>query len=216
VTVGEAAEMEDYSLQHYLLGLLAVANNIPAIPIFLELCSDLNRDEQKKLASVAAGASLLTMLIAMGTGALILKFFEISIQAFRIAGGLLLMITGVNMVNARTSESEHMKKLTFSETISVAVIPVAIPLTTGAGTISTVILFAESLPTWRIVGFLVAAIMIVTLINYVLFRWSLQVVKFLGETGMNVLTKVFGLITLALGVQFVLTGVGNSFPGLLK
>lgn len=208
--------MEDYSLQHYLLGLLAVANNIPAIPLFLELCTGLTRDEQKKLAGVAAGASLITMGIAMVTGSLILKFFEISIQAFRIAGGLLLMITGVNMVNSKSSESDHMKKLTFSETISVAVIPVAIPLTTGAGTISTVILFAENLPTWRIVWYLVAAIVIVTLINYVLFRWSVQVVKFLGETGMNVLTKVFGLITLALGVQFVLTGIGNSFPGLLK
>ena len=208
--------MQDYSLQHYVLGLLAVANNIPAIPIFLELCADLTRQEQKKLAAVAAGASLATMLIAMGTGALILQFFEISIQAFRIAGGLLLMITGVNMVNAKQSESEHMKKLTFSETISVAVIPVAIPLTTGAGTISTVILFAERLPTWGITSRLVAAILITTVINYVLFRWSTQVVRFLGETGMNVLTKVFGLITLALGVQFVLTGIGGSFPGLLK
>lgn len=207
--------MEDYSLQHYLLGLLAVANNIPAIPIFLELCGELNRAQQKKLAAIAAGASLATMLIAMATGALILEFFEISIQAFRIAGGLLLMITGVNMVNS-SSDAEHLKKMTFSETISVAVIPVAIPLTTGAGTISTVILFAEKLPTLKIVGYLVAAILIVTVINYVLFRWSVQVMRFLGETGMNVLTKVFGLITLALGVQFVLTGLGHAFPGLVK
>lgn len=205
----------EHALQHYTLGLLAVANNIPAIPVYLALCGDLPHEQQRKLCHVATVASLATMVISMLCGALILQFFEISISAFRIAGGLLLLQTGVGMVNSAPTNTPTYDKEHLSEMISVAVIPIAIPLTTGAGTISTVILFAEKLPNHIYTVELLAAIGIVTVINYSTFRWSTNVVKFLGSTGMNVVTKVFGLITLALGIQFIITGLTDVFPGLV-
>lgn len=205
----------DHPLQHYTLGLLAVANNIPAIPVYLALCGDLPRDQQRKLCHVATMASLTTMLVAMVCGAIILQFFEISISAFRIAGGLLLVQTGVGMVNSKPSSAPVYEQQHLSEMISVAVIPIAIPLTTGAGTISTVILFSEKLPNPINTAMLVAAIFFVTMVNYATFRWSTAVVRFLGTTGMNVVTKVFGLITLALGIQFIITGIGQVFPALV-
>lgn len=206
----------DLSFQHYLLGLFAVANNIPAIPVYLALCGDLPRSQQKKLCLVASLASFVTMLAAMFVGSAVLSFFEISIHAFRIAGGILLLITGINMVNSRESMATEVQPLSVSQMISVAVIPIAIPLTTGAGTISTVILFAQKLPTYWLAADLLWAIVCMTLVNYLLFRYSSVVVDVLGHTGMNVLTKVFGLITLALGVQFMLTGFSAAFPGLMR
>ena len=103
----------------------------------------------------------------------------------------------------------------FSQVISAAVIPIGIPLTTGAGTMSTVILFAESLHhQWPLEWKLLAAILVMTLIIYVSFLRAPQLVLILGQTGMDVVTKVFGLITLAIGVQFILSGVAGAFPHL--
>jgi multiple antibiotic resistance protein len=207
--------MIEMSFQHYMLGLFAVANNISAIPLFLSLCEGLSEKEQKKLGLTATLTAFLTMAVAMFTGSAILNFFEISINAFRIAGGLLLMITGLSMMKSDAQDSTQVNSKGFSEKISAAVIPIGIPLTTGAGTISTVILFAEKLESYSIIMKLSGAIACMTVIIYLLFRYSTSVVKYLGHTGLNVVTKIFGLITLALGIQFILTGLTNTFPGLM-
>ena len=79
--------MQDLSFQHYLLGLFAVANNIPAIPLYLMLIEGLTRKKQNKLCFIATMASFITMIVSMVTGMGILAFFDISVNAFRIAGG---------------------------------------------------------------------------------------------------------------------------------
>jgi multiple antibiotic resistance protein len=202
----------DHATQHYLLGLFAVANNIPAIPLFIALCREVTPREQRKLALVATLTAFITMIVAMLSGAAILAFFEISIPAFRIAGGILLMITGMQMVRSQPHDTANAPKRAFSQIISVAVVPIAIPLTTGAGTISTVILFANGIHGAGLFERLLPAILIMTLIIYLSFRYSTHILTYLGATGMDVVNKVFGLITLALGVQFALTGLAETFP----
>ena len=205
--------MSEPSFQHYLLGLLAVANNIPAIPLFLSLCRNLSPQEQKKLCFIATLSSFITMTVAMFTGLTILNFFEISIDAFRMAGGLLLISTGLGMMKASKEPAAVAGDTPFSRMISTAIIPISIPLTTGAGTMSTVILFAQTLHHSDVLGLkLLAAIVCMTVIIYLTFRFSPAIIKFLGETGLDVLTKVFGLITLALGIQFILSGIRGAFP----
>jgi multiple antibiotic resistance protein len=156
------------------------------------------------------------MIAAVISGAGILNFFDISVAAFRVAGGILLLFSGINMINSKEelilpSDSKH-----FSEVISVAVIPIAIPLTTGAGTISTLVVFAEGLRTWALAGKLFGAVLLMTVAIYFSFRYSITILRLLGHTGMSVLTKIFGIITLALGVQFVLSGLLQTFPNLAK
>ena len=208
--------MDELSFQHYILGLIAVANNIPAIPFFLELCEELSPKEQHKLARIATITSFITMITAMLAGMSILGFFDISIHAFRMAGGLLLLNTGLNMMNATQEVVVQSGKYSFSKMISLAVIPISIPLTTGAGTMSTVILFTQGIHhsdtlTLKLLG----AIVCMTLIIYFSFRYSTDIIKILGHTGMDVLAKIFGLITLALGIQFILTGIQGAFPKLM-
>jgi len=102
---------------------------------------------------------------------------------------------------------------TFSKIISTAIIPIAIPMTTGAGTMSTIVLFAESAHNKPYLHFsLLGAIGLMTLIIYVTFYFAPKIVRYLGETGLDVLTKIFGLITLALGIQFILNGIAGAFP----
>jgi multiple antibiotic resistance protein len=206
--------MQELSFQHYLLGLFAVANNIPAIPHYLNLVQGRPRSEQDRLCFVATLTAFLTMLISMWTGLAVLEFFDISLSAFRIAGGLLLLNAGFGMMTPAEKPSGGVSEQAFSKVISTAVIPIGIPLTTGAGTMSTVILFAESLRDqfplpWKLIG----AIGVMTAITFVAFRRAPLVASVLGDTGMDVVTKVFGLITLA-NVQFILSEVQQSFPHL--
>jgi multiple antibiotic resistance protein len=205
--------MNEHPFQHYLLGLLAVANNIPAIPLFLSICRNLSREEQHKLCFIATFSSFTTMTVAMFSGMMILDFFEISIDAFRMAGGLLLITTGLGMMKTNRESAAIAGDTPFSMMISTAVIPISIPLTTGAGTMSTVILFSEGIHRSESLAFkLMGAIVCMTVIIYLAFRYSPAIIKFLGETGLDVLTKVFGLITLALGIQFILSGIRGAFP----
>ncbi len=208
--------MNDLPFQLYLLGLIAVANNIPAIPFFLELCEGLSPKEQHKLAIIATITSFVTMITAMIAGISILGFFGISISAFRIAGGLLLLNTGLNMMNSTRQVVVQGEEHSFSKMISLAVIPISIPLTTGAGTMSTVILFTQqNHHSGALTLKLLSAIVCMTLIIYFSFRYSTDIIKILGHTGMDVLAKIFGLITLALGIQFIITGIEGAFPKLM-
>ena len=207
--------MHEAPFQHYLLGLFAVANNVSAIPLYLGLIRGRSKHEQRRLCYVATLTAFLTMLISMLAGMAILEFFDISMPAFRIAGGLLLLNAGFSMMKPAERAAEGSSEKSFSQVISAAVIPVGIPLTTGAGTMSTVILFAESLHhQWPLEWKLLAAIVVMTAIDFLAFRHAPSLVRVLGETGMDVLTKIFGLITLAIGVQFILGGIGSAFPHL--
>jgi len=153
------------------------------------------------------------MITAMLTGMAILNFFEISIGAFRIAGGLLLLNTGLSMMTASQGIVVRGTDTEFSKMISMAVIPISIPLTTGAGTISTVIVFSYQFHLSGKPAFeLFCAILTMTILIYLSFRYSTLIVRFLGETGMDVLSKIFGLITLALGIQFIIGGIEGAFP----
>ncbi|MCX6286951.1 MAG: MarC family protein [Bacteroidetes bacterium] len=207
--------MNEMSFQHYLLGLFAVANNIAAIPLYINLIQGRTVKEQHKICSTATLASFITMITSMFAGLAVLNFFQISVPAFRIAGGLLLLSTGFSMMNS-IQKSLEVTDQTFSKIISTAIIPIAIPITTGAGTMSTIILFAEYAKDKPYLHFsLMGAIAAMTVIIYLSFFYAPRIVRYLGATGLDVLTKIFGLITLALGIQFILTGISDAFPGIM-
>lgn len=200
------------TFQHYLLGLFAVANNIPALPLFMSLCRGAQTPVQHRLCGVATASSLVTMAVSLFIGAAVLDFFGISIAAFRIAGGLLLVSSGLSMLKSSCDEADGLPPVNLSRMIPMAVVPIAIPLTTGAGTISTIVLFAESAHTMAGLLRIGGAILVMSMVNYLAFYYSPAIVRFLGRTGMDIFTKIFGLITLALGIQFVITGLTAAFP----
>lgn len=202
------------SFQHYLLGLFAVANNLSALGLFLGICQGRPRAEQLKLCNIATLTAFLTMTVTLVTGQLILEFFEISLTAFRIAGGVLLCTSGMAMLNAKPQRVEDQGTNDLSRVISVAIIPIGIPLTTGGGTISTIILFSGRLTDWPVTFRLFAAIVVMTGLIYLIFRYSTELLHILGHLGMSAMVRIMGLITLALGVQFILSGLAKFFPGL--
>jgi multiple antibiotic resistance protein len=145
--------MDHAPFQHYLIGLLAIGNNVSALGAFLRLTRELPRTRVRKMVAVTSAACFGMLLIFMFVGGAALDFFGISISAFQIAGGLLLAGVDLNMMNARQPTVVDVKAVNHnlseasnqadSQLYSGAVMPIAIPLTVGAGTFSAVILYAN-------------------------------------------------------------------------
>lgn len=204
--------MNDITFQHYLIGLLAVANNIPAIAPYLILTRNLEEQQKRRLSLIITITAFIVMSLSFFFGTLILSFFGISVSAFQIAGGLLLGGAGMNMLNSKGSNDIKDKQVekgdvNYSNSVSTSIVPIAIPLTTGAGTMSTITVFSEAASASGSQIQLALAILIMTTIIYVSFRFVERMNKFLGAVGMSVMTKIMGLFTLAIGVQFVVEGV---------
>ena len=208
------------TFQHYLLGLFAVANNIPAIAPFLALVGGLTAVQSLRITAVASFSAFLIMVVSMLAGAGVLAFFGISISAFQIAGGILLGGTGMSMLSSKSTSGVGEKSVASSADqesalLSQAIVPIAMPLTAGAGTISTVTVFSESAARTGTTLELFLAISVMSVVIFLIFHYAISLIKILGQTGMSVLIKVMGLFTLAIGVQFIISGVSTIYRGLV-
>ena len=202
------------TFQHYLLGLFAVANNFHAIGPFLTLSQGLPSSNVRRVIRITTFSSLLIMLAAYFLGTAVLQFFGISVSAFQIAGGLLLGFSGLSMLNATDPGDSHEKNFDVShmdvgQMTSSAIVPISLPLTAGAGTMSTITVYAEGAPTLSHRIALFAAILVMASLIGLMFTFATRLTKMLGHVGMTVLIKVMGLFTLAIGVQFIATGAST-------
>lgn len=199
------------TFQHYLLGLFAVANNFPAMGPFLTLTKGLPGSRVTRVIRVATLSSLLIMLGAYFLGTAVLQFFGIGVSAFQIAGGMLLGASGLSMLNATDPADSHEKSCDVShmdagQMTSSAIVPISLPLTTGAGTMSTITVYANSATSLNHRVELFGAIVAMAIIIGLMFRFAALLTRLLGHVGMTVLIKVMGLFTLAIGIQFIVTG----------
>jgi multiple antibiotic resistance protein len=204
------------SIQHFLLGLFAVANNFPALAPFLALTMGLTRVQSFKLILIGTLGAFLIMTLSMLAGTAILDFFGITISAFQIAGGILLGGTGMSMLNAKSSKDVQGKEvekpaLDRSTLVSNMIVPVTLPLTTGAGTMSMITVFSHQAAEAHAGLPLFLAICIMTALIFLIFYFAMGLMRFVGEVGMSVLIKVMGLFTLAIGVQFIITAMTRIY-----
>ncbi len=200
-----------------LIALLAILNPIGAVPIFIALTNDETPQQRLQTAKIAARAVAVVLLITAFLGEYILHFFGISIAAFQVAGGMVLLLLAFNMLQAKSGgrykhtpeeAAEGMQKE------AVAVVPLAIPLLAGPGTMVTVIIAHHRSNSWLASGLLVIDIVIISLVAYGALRLAEPLSRRLGVTGINISTRIFGLILAAIAVTFLATGLSVLFPGL--
>jgi multiple antibiotic resistance protein len=201
--------------------VFVVVDPFAAVPFFLALTAQddpARRRATARRATVAAAGVLGAFAL---TGALVFKVLGISVGAFKIAGGVLLLLTAVDMLRSRPSET----RITPGEVESgvakedVAIVPLAMPLLAGPGSIATVVvLMGRTDQRHRVLHAVVvlAAIAATTAIAYVVLAGASRVDRVLGRTGLNILERASGLLLAAIAIQFMIDGVGESLPGLLQ
>ena len=196
------------------ISLFVVINPVAIILLFIELTQKFTANERKKIASKACLISAILLIFFSFIGDWLLKLMGISDAAFQIAGGFLLLITAIEMVAANhtgmtmTTPSEEKEVRTSRD---IAVFPLAIPLIAGPGALMTVILFMKEAESYFFQQLIVIGIILTVIgLTYLFLRAAALIQKVIGITGSNVVTRVFGIILMALATQFILSGIKNA------
>lgn len=199
-----------------LIGLLAIINPVGAVPIFVALTSEATPAERRRIIRAALVAVLTILLISLFFGQALLDFFGISISSFRVGGGILILLMAIAMLQARTSPTSHTEEelQTDDPATSVAVVPLAIPLLAGPGAISTVILYAHRGHGTVHYALATIDILLVVLIQGMVFLLVPWITRYVSQTGINIFTRIMGLILAAIAVEFIANGLKGLFPAL--
>ena len=199
-----------------LIALLAIVNPIGAVPFFLAFTQGLNREQRLRTLRVSAFSAFCVIAVSSLAGLQIIGFFGISIASFQVGGGMLLLLSALHMLNAQPAESgkddlaEGQSKADAG--VSVAVVPLTIPLLTGPATISTVVIYAEKTRHLWELAVLVGYGVVIGLATYAAFAASGRIARVLGTTGINVMTRLMGLILAAMAVELLADGLVKLFP----
>lgn len=202
----------------FFIGLFALVNPVGIIPVFISMTSyqtALARNKTNLTANMSVAIILLTSLYL---GDSILQIFGISIDSFRIAGGILVVTIAMSMISGKLGEDKQNKQEKSETAIreSIGVVPLALPLMAGPGAISSTIVWGTRYHNlMHLIGFSIA-IALFAFCCWGVFRIAPWLVRLLGQTGINVITRIMGLLLMALGIEFIVTGLKSIFPGLLS
>jgi multiple antibiotic resistance protein len=199
-----------------LVALLAIVNPIGVIPFFIHFTAGFSREQRQRTIRVAAFSAFVVIAVSALAGLKIIEFFGISLASFQVGGGTLLLISALQMLNAQPAETrkedvtEGQDKVDAGD--SIAVVPLAIPLLTGPATISTMVIYADKTRHWWELAYLVGYGVVIGLAVWLAFSASGQIARVLGKTGINVMTRLMGLILAALAVEVMSDGLIKLFP----
>ena len=199
-----------------LSSILIIINPLGATLIYASLTTGLDKPARDTIAKDSCRFALIILLFVAVLGAWILQLFGISLEAFRIAGGILLFGIGMEMVYARTSRTKltATERYESRENDDVAIMPLAIPMIAGPGAITTtIVLMNEAIVmTPFAIAVVFAAIMVSIVITYYMMRNSEYIMKRIGQREYRAINRLMGMLLIAIAVQFVINGIKLAFP----
>ncbi len=197
----------------FTFGLLAftsfftLINPLGSLPIFMTMTADLDARARNRTARKAIIVGFFTLLAFAFSGQLLFKFFGISVDSFRVVGGVIFFLMGMDMLQARLGKVKIKESEVRTYVNDVSVTPLAIPMIAGPGAITNAIVLMEDAHTLQQKGVLLGAMLLVLIIAYALFYSSSKIIKVLGETGNNVMMRLMGLIVMVIAVEFFFSGI---------
>lgn len=199
-----------------LITLLAIVNPIGVIPFFIHFTRNFSDEQKRRTVRIASFTAFAVIAISALAGLKVLEFFGISLASFRVGGGLLLLMSAIQMLHAQPAESRpqdvHEGASRADSGASIAVVPLTIPLLTGPASISTVVIYAEkSRHIWELAT-LVAYGLIIGIATWLALSAADRIGRVLGQTGINVMTRLMGLILAAIAVEVMSDGLIKLFP----
>ncbi len=203
-----------------LITLLAIVNPLAIVPFFIHYTQGFSSEQRRRTIVISSFSAFVVIAACALAGLHILDFFGISLASFQVGGGMLLLTSALNMLNAQPAEA----KTTSHELedgaekaamgASIAVVPLTIPLLTGPATMSTVVIYAEKAKTFWQLSTLVGYGVVIGLATALCFALAQPIARVLGKTGINVMTRLMGLILAALAVEVMSDGLVKLFPAL--
>ena len=201
-----------------LVTLLAVVNPLAIVPFFIHYTDGFSSAQRRRTIWVSSFSAFVVIAASALLGLQILEFFGISLASFQVGGGLLLMTSALSMLNAQPAEAranaaevQDAAERSAAQA-SFAVVPLTIPLLTGPATMSTVVIYADKAKTLLQLSTLVGYGLVIGLATALCFALAQPIARVLGKTGINVMTRLMGLILAALAVEVMADGLHTLFP----
>ena len=201
-----------------LVSLFVILDPLGNVFPYLALTAERPPADTRKVAGRACAYSFLILAVFALAGRLIIAFFGISLAAFQIAGGFILFRISIDMLQGRG----HFNRLDTSSSLKaeeygdIALVPLAVPLLAGPGSITTVLVLTSRARTPAESLSILAAAMIILVVTYLCFIFAERILALIKETSLRLLTRIMGLILTALAVQFIIQGLKSAFPPLAQ
>ncbi|MGA2226874.1 MAG: MarC family protein [Syntrophobacteraceae bacterium] len=198
--------------------ILVIVNPIGAVPLCISMTANQPEPARRRTVLVSAFTVGVVLIAACVLGESLLRFFGVSMASFRVGGGILIMLLAIAMFHGQLSGSkgtpEEAKEA--EKKAEIAVVPLAIPLLSGPGAISTVIIFADQSSDWAHKGLLIASCVLVAITVWITLRMAMPIGAWLGKTGVNIVSRLMGLLLAAIAVEIIAGGLSKLLPGLVK
>jgi MarC family membrane protein len=192
--------------------ILFIVDPFAVVPTFLAMTERDAPEQRRVLARRGAWTCAITLIAFAAGGSLIFRIFGITIGAFKIAGGILLGLNALDMVQARRSQQRETpaEKAEGIQKEDIGIMPLGVPMLAGPGAISTVMVLALGSKGPLVTAAVYVSIILTALISYYVLAAASLVERRLGQTGMRILTRLMGLVLCAIAVQFVIDGIKLS------
>jgi multiple antibiotic resistance protein len=200
------------------VAVLVITDPLSNTPIFVSLLNQYSPRERHAILRRACLAAVTILILFTLMGNVIFKIFGITIGAFRVAGGLILFGIAMNMLSAQKSRMRITpgEEVEAQQKEDISIVPLAIPLISGPGAIATVMTLETQAKNYYETGILIFVILIAGLISYLTYRYASAFIMKIGEAGINIMTRLLGLILAVMSVQFVINGIRDSFPEIFR
>lgn len=190
-----------------ITSFFTLINPLGTMPVFMSMTADLTVDERNKTAKKASVVSFFTIIAFAVTGQLLFNFFGISVNSFRVVGGVIFFIMGMDMLQARLGHVKIKDDEVKKYITDISVTPLAIPMICGPGAITNAIVLMEDATTFLKKSVLLVSISLIMMLTYFILYSSSRLIKLLGQTGINVMMRIMGLIVMVIAVEFFFSGL---------
>jgi len=207
--------IHEAALASFIAALLSMMNPIGNLGVFAGMTADRSRGESTRVAWMAALAIATTLLIVTWSGSLLMTFFGVTVDSLRAAGGIIVLLIGLGMLFNKSDHQHSPAELADAQSrSSIAVVPIAIPIVAGPGTMATVLVATQQHATLlnRVEISIVVALL--SALCGLLFSFAAPISKWLGASGMGVVTRVMGMVLCAIAMGMLADGLKRLLPGL--
>jgi len=201
---------------HIFTALFVIVNPIGAIPLFISYTRSQTPLERRLTARTTATAVAVVLIVSIFLGDYLLQFFGIGLASFRVGGGILILLMAISMLNAQQGGARYTieEGREGEQKDNIAVVPLAIPILAGPGAISTTIIYAHTAHSLLDMTVLAIAALLVATAVATALHLADPIAERLGRTGINIATRIMGLILAAVAIEFIAAGILQLFPKL--
>ncbi|WP_271392609.1 MarC family protein [Aequorivita sinensis] len=191
-------------------------NPFGTMPIFMTMTAELDVQHRTKTARKASIVSFITIVLFAFSGQLLFNFFGISVNSFRIVGGVIFFLMGMDMLQARLGKVKVKDSEVKSYVDDISITPLAIPMICGPGALTNAIVMMEDANSIEKKITLIITVFLVMLLTYIILYSSSKIIKILGQTGINVMMRLMGLIVMVIAVEFFFAGLKPIIIDIMK